>query len=141
VKCVSNLRQIGLAMLMYSNAERNGGLPRTYYDPNTADKPNFFTGYDSADSFGKKSTVKPNDVTAAFFLTLKTQDITPEVFVCPTSHDKRGFVGTAKGVQDVSNFPEGNHLSYSMTNPYASPDAIAAGFKWNNTLSSDFAVV
>ena len=32
VKCASNLRQIGLAMLMYANQERNGGLPRTYFN-------------------------------------------------------------------------------------------------------------
>ena len=31
VKCASNLKQMGLAMQMYSNAEKNGGFPRTFY--------------------------------------------------------------------------------------------------------------
>ncbi|MEM6560527.1 MAG: prepilin-type N-terminal cleavage/methylation domain-containing protein, partial [Planctomycetota bacterium] len=32
VKCASNLRQIGLAMILYANDERNGAFPRTVYD-------------------------------------------------------------------------------------------------------------
>jgi len=32
VKCASNLRQIGLAIQMYSN-ENKGNFPRTYFDP------------------------------------------------------------------------------------------------------------
>ena len=37
VKCASNLKQIGLAMIMYANNEvRNGQqFPRTYWDPGT----------------------------------------------------------------------------------------------------------
>src|SRR5216683_366331 len=35
VKCASNLRQIGQAILLYAN-ENKGAYPRTYYNSNTA---------------------------------------------------------------------------------------------------------
>src|SRR5947208_12186904 len=33
IKCASNLKQIGLALNMYSNNERNGSFPRTLFSP------------------------------------------------------------------------------------------------------------
>src|SRR4051812_21995720 len=42
VRCVSNLRQIGQAILLYAN-ENRGVYPRALYDPLTADKPVAYT--------------------------------------------------------------------------------------------------
>jgi hypothetical protein len=53
VKCAGNLRQIGLGMIMYANAERNGGLPRTYFDRDSSSLLSDTTGYNVKDSFSK----------------------------------------------------------------------------------------
>jgi prepilin-type N-terminal cleavage/methylation domain-containing protein/prepilin-type processing-associated H-X9-DG protein len=156
VKCASNLKQIGLAMIMYSNNERNGGFPRTYFqtaancdDSNTG----FGTGGTPLNSFGSVS-VSTDNVGMSFFLVLKTQDLTPDVFICPSSNGTRGF--STSSVQDSNNFggwgpssatnpAPGNGYSipdctYSYQNPFPSTTALSAGFKWNNTLASDFAM-
>src|SRR5436309_1292766 len=72
--CGSNLRQIGEALTAYANA--NGGqLPRTVYNASTP-TPTAFTGAKARDPFAGGGP-QPNDVTAAFFLLLRTQDISP----------------------------------------------------------------
>src|SRR5207245_26521 len=84
VKCASNLKQIGLALNMYSNNERNGGFPRTTY---TANQNLILDSSGYADSTGPfDTTVGLNNVGASFFYLLRTQDLTPEVFICPSSN-------------------------------------------------------
>jgi Tfp pilus assembly protein PilE len=82
VECGSNLRQIGQAMLLYAN-DNNGQFPRTTHDP-TAPTPRAYTGAMAPNPFSADGP-KPNDVTAALFLRLSTQDITTAVFVCPST--------------------------------------------------------
>jgi hypothetical protein len=89
VKCASNLRQIGQAILLYSN-ENRGAYPRTYTTipaGNGAVVPTWGTGATPsnglADPFKSDSQCANNDVSAALFLLLRTQDITSEVFTCP----------------------------------------------------------
>jgi prepilin-type N-terminal cleavage/methylation domain-containing protein/prepilin-type processing-associated H-X9-DG protein len=155
VKCASNLRQLGQAMQMYSNTQRNGAFPRTYFATSSTNP-----GIDGSDfGFGTvtasnsfSTSVNPNSVGASFFLILKTQDLTPDVFTCPSSNATRGFQNTS--IQNSSNFggwgptsaanatssetiPD---VSYSYCNPFPSATALSAGFKFNNTLSSDFAL-
>src|SRR5829696_4573159 len=77
--CASNLKQIGLAILLYSN-ENRGHFPRAFYARGENVIPTWGSGATSADPF---TGPQPNDVTAAMFLLLRTQDITPEVFTCP----------------------------------------------------------
>jgi len=146
VKCASNLRQIGQGLQMYAN-ENKGNFPRTYFKVGaglTLDN----TGYKDPNSFDPKGTgagaVKDNNVPASFFLLLKTQDLTSEVFICPSSQGERDTFEN-KTSQDRSNFTGQNgnvtpNLTYSYIAPFPSQAAMDAGFKLNYTLTSDFAI-
>jgi prepilin-type N-terminal cleavage/methylation domain-containing protein/prepilin-type processing-associated H-X9-DG protein len=144
VKCASNLRQIGLAIQMYAN-DNKGFFPRTYFDPATTAVTADSTGYSSTTPF---AAATKNNVGMSFFLVLKTQDLTSEVFNCPSSSAERATfsvaVGGATGAQAVSNFIDTNPLSqvlsYSYIVPFPTANARTAGFKLNFTLSSDFAI-
>jgi prepilin-type N-terminal cleavage/methylation domain-containing protein/prepilin-type processing-associated H-X9-DG protein len=156
VKCASNLKQIGLAMIMYSNNERNGGFPRTFFATQAnCDLSNtgFVQGTVPLNSFGSATTNATDNVGQSFFLVLKTQDLTPDVFICPSSGGNRGF--SSSSVQNSNNFGAWGPASgkpasitnysipdctYSYANPFPISSALAAGFKWTNTLSSDFAM-
>src|SRR5581483_6836085 len=86
--------------------------------------------------------VKPNNVTASFFLILKTQEITPDVFICPSTQNTRGFgPGSTVGVQDASNWQDvNNNLSYSYNCPFPTQAAVQGGWKFNGTVGSDYPV-
>jgi len=145
VKCASNLRQIGQGIQMYAN-ENKGNFPRTYFDNATqpaiiawqaagANQPKSFP-----DTPTGTSPVGNNNVTASLFLLLKTQDLTSEIFICPSSQGERDTY-KGKSVQDVSNFTElPTNLTYSYVVPFPTQAARDAGFKLNYTLTSDFAI-
>jgi prepilin-type N-terminal cleavage/methylation domain-containing protein/prepilin-type processing-associated H-X9-DG protein len=145
VKCASNLRQIGLAVQMYAN-DNKGNFPRTRFDTASATVVAGTQNAVSADPFAKGIA---NCVTSSFFLVLKTQDLTSEVFVCPSSSAERAtfnFNGSnnMSGAQNVWNFTNSGDpssvISYSYIVPFPSSNARNAGFKLNFTLSSDFAI-
>ncbi len=138
VKCGSNLRQVGQAILLYAN-ENKGNYPRTGFTPGEAWTQ--YTGVECKNPFGKDGVPKANDVTAAMFLLVRTQDITTEVFVCPsTDLEKFKFVKEGNTAQDCANFASEANLSYSMANPYPDMKAIANGYKVNQTVGAEFAV-
>jgi prepilin-type N-terminal cleavage/methylation domain-containing protein/prepilin-type processing-associated H-X9-DG protein len=149
VKCGSNLRQIGQAILMYSN-ENKGSYPRTRYVPGTSPGPGQqpTASYDGtaggapADPFVAPPVLTDNDVAKAIFLLIRTQDITSEVFTCPSSNADRDTYGTAAGASALNkvSFSKKENLSYSFSNPYPGPDPVNAGYKWNSTLGAEFAV-
>ena len=139
IKCASNLRQIGQALLLYSNDNR-GPYPRTKYDMDKADHPTFFTGIDNKDPFAKECP-QVNDVSAALFLLLRTEDITSQVFLCPSSDalaDK--FGGGRHTALDQSNFSSPDNLSYSYADPYPARGAAGKGYKLVQGLDPNFAV-
>jgi prepilin-type processing-associated H-X9-DG protein len=136
VRCASNLRQIGQGIQMYAN-ENKGNFPRTLYD-GVGGPPTEYTASAAPDPFAPGGP-GPNDVTAALFLLLRTQELTSEVFVCPYSPAERWTFG-GKDVQQVSNWPGGQFLSYSYINPYPTPAAVKDGLKLDFTLTSDFAI-
>ena len=112
VKCASNLRQIGQAILLYSN-DNKGAYPRTV--ANTARRHRrhgrtWGTGAttDGSDPFlARRTAPNDNDVTAALFLLLRTQDITSEVFTCPSSNaEKDTFGGGTNAPLNRSNFTD-----------------------------------
>jgi hypothetical protein len=131
--CARNLHDIGQAMLRYVNVNRNS-FPRTIYH---ADAPlTQYTGSAVNDPFGSGGP-DANDVTAAMFLLIRTQGLNPEQFVCPaTSLSPWDFGG--KSAAAVSNFPDGEHLSYSIANPYPTTKSDAAEYRWTIMLGSEF---
>jgi prepilin-type processing-associated H-X9-DG protein len=159
-RCASNLRMIGQAFLLYAN-ENKGAFPRTLYKPGEAKKPTWGTPYEKNKDLEASTTADPfcaeddaeamkyrpaaNDVTAALYLLLRTEDLTSEVFTCPSSNqEKFDFGGGANNALNWTNWP-GNkglreHLSYSYQNPYPTKAAAAKGFKLNFTAPRTFAV-
>jgi hypothetical protein len=137
--CASNLKHIGLAILLYSNGNR-GAYPCTRADAD----PTWWTAYShpfAPEPFADDGPVA-NDVTAALFLLLRTQDITPDVFVCPftTRITAWDYGGASRTARNCSNFPSGRHLGYSYVNPYANEAAKKAGYRLNNSISAEVAV-
>jgi type II secretory pathway pseudopilin PulG len=130
VKCSNNMRQLGLAMIMYGN-ENNDAFPRARWDAENP-FPTAFTADTAPNPFAEDGP-GPNDVTAALFLLLRTMDITSEVFICPSGSALR-WQGNPK---TASNFPDELSLSYSIHNPYYDNSAIDAGAKWDTEMDSD----
>jgi prepilin-type processing-associated H-X9-DG protein len=143
VKCASNLRQIGQAILLYAN-ENKGAYPRTTYVGGEVVHPVWGTGAPATQPFAANGP-QPNDVTAAIFLLLRTQEIGAEVFTCPSTYtEKWDFGGGSNTALNWSNW-EGRagvklHLSYSYANPYPDDAAVKKGYKLTTALTAEFAV-
>jgi prepilin-type processing-associated H-X9-DG protein len=138
VKCSSNLRQIGQAILLYSN-DNHGAYPRTRASVGPDRVPVWGTKPAATQPF-KEDGPDENDVTAALFMLLRTQDITSEAFCCPQSNAEKDLYDGAQP-DHRSNFTDvKKNLSYSFQNAYPSQSAIAKGFKFDNTLGAEFAV-
>ena len=159
VKCASNLRQIGQAIAMYSNDEtRNGNaFPRTYFNPNQGSVngvhgPDGSIGnWNSPNSFGPPgqpttNTVSANNCLASIFLILKSEDLTPAVFVCPSSNCTPGpfpsinGLAAGPGSYDCWPNPQLNYLSYSVECQFPTATALAGGWKWNAAIAPDYAI-
>jgi prepilin-type N-terminal cleavage/methylation domain-containing protein/prepilin-type processing-associated H-X9-DG protein len=142
VKCASNLKQIGSALLLYSNENRNA-YPRGYATTgDLVDLRN--TGSNDGNFFTNTGTppTGTNNVPASLFLLLRTQDISAEVFTCPSSNaEKDNFGGGTNTALNRSNFTDiGKNLSYSYAHAYPTATAISSGYKLNNSLSPEFAI-
>jgi len=149
VKCGSNLKQIGQALLLYSNENRNA-FPRTYFDTAAAANPIVTNaGSTASDPFSgaAPTPVLANNVPAALFLLLRTQEISAEVFTCPSgSAEKDNFGGGTNTALNRSNFTGSGtsvkqNLAYSWANPYPDSGALAKGYKLINSMSPEFALM
>jgi prepilin-type N-terminal cleavage/methylation domain-containing protein/prepilin-type processing-associated H-X9-DG protein len=165
VKCASNLRQIGQAILLYSN-DSKGPYPRTLYvGTATENLGNIGVGgfqYSNGiltvtggltDPFSTTTSsataANPsaggsfiNSVPSALFLLLRTEDITSAVFVCPSSNataDTYGG-GTNTALNQINFTNIQNNLSYSYAMPYPDTYALGSGYKMVQGLEPTFAV-
>jgi prepilin-type N-terminal cleavage/methylation domain-containing protein/prepilin-type processing-associated H-X9-DG protein len=157
VKCASNLRQIGQAILLYTN-DSKGPYPRTLYSGGLQDKMvaniTQVIGYSAAlpangvtDPFSGNATMAANtafvnNVPEALYLLLRTEDITAAVFVCPSSNavtDTFGG-GTNTALNQVNFTNVSNNLSYSYANPYPDQYAQGSGYRMVQGLEPTFAV-
>jgi len=166
VKCASNLRQIGQAILLYSN-DSKGPYPRTAYlgttnenlanigvqGAGTSGDATVVTG-GLTDPFANASTDSTkgsalatgggfvNSVPQALYLLLRTEDITSSVFVCPssnaTSDTYGGGTNTALNQTNFTNIQ--TNLSYSYAMPYPDTYALGSGYKMVQGLEPTFAV-
>jgi prepilin-type N-terminal cleavage/methylation domain-containing protein/prepilin-type processing-associated H-X9-DG protein len=143
VKCSSNLRQIGQALLLYAN-ENKGAYPRTL--ASATGGTTWGTGTTDADPFNPGvpagTDVQLDDITAAVFLLIRTQDIGSEVFTCPSSNaEKDLYGGGTNGPLQRSNFSTiTKNLSYSYAHPYPNSTATGGGYKLNSSIGPDFAI-
>jgi len=144
VKCASNMRQIGQAILLYAN-DNKGAYPRTIGSLTAGVGPTWGTGATSSDPFVSGTAVSTNDVTAALFLLLRAGDITSEVFTCPSSNaQKWDYGGGTNTAQNWANWNGSTglltNMSYSYEDPYPSSNAVSNGFKLNTSISAEYAV-
>jgi len=155
VKCASNLRQIGQAILLYSN-DSKGPYPRGIYrgDGQMNGTDIAVSGFAassavagltdpfSGGAISAPTAVWTNNVPEALFLLLRTEDITAAVFTCPSSNATADVFGggtnTALNQIDFTNIQ--NNLSYSYANPYPDTYALGSGFKMVQGLEPTFAV-
>jgi prepilin-type N-terminal cleavage/methylation domain-containing protein/prepilin-type processing-associated H-X9-DG protein len=155
VKCASNLRQIGQAILLYTN-DNKGPYPRTLYaGASVMNLSNIYvSGFlalgatstsgltDPFSGAATASTAWTNNVPEALFLLLRTEDITSAVMTCPSSNATADVFGggtnTALNQIDFTNIQ--NNLSYSYANPYPDTYSLGSGFKMVQGLEPTFAV-
>jgi len=144
-KCASNLSQFGKALLLYANDNR-GNFPRTGY--NTGPSPLFDAtnlGNGASDPFDSNNPFTgKNNITSVMYLLARTEGLTMGVFICPSSSAQQQTYSSG-GVANHCNFdqvPGGGalgNLSYSIENPYANGTAIVDGWRWNDTITADYA--
>jgi prepilin-type N-terminal cleavage/methylation domain-containing protein len=165
VKCASNLKQIGNAIVIYSN-QYNGLFPRTYFSGGSGITIN--TSGQGANATATDPFISPcagtggapgtdatftNNVPEALFLLLRQGGITPTVFVCPSSNalpdpltggsnSAAGTTGTTTNLSinqvDFSNVQA--NLSYSYACPYGDNVATSAGFRMIQGIDAGFVV-
>ena len=145
IKCGSNLRQIALASIMYAS-ENRGKFPRTYHKPGTGLLNDNKGGQDNAPAANPFNMANPadpvgeNNVAASLYLLLRSSDLTPEVFQCPSNSLAERIDPST--VQKYSNFPSPmrKHNSYSYAAQFPNAAAMNKGWKFDLTLSPEYAL-
>ena len=151
VKCASNLRQIGIAMLMYAQDHKD--YPRIgFVGPGEVGGggTTYFSGQLATDPFAPRSStsVQPWDVTAGVFLLVRNKYLTTGVFVCPSTAHTADQLG-GRSPQLRANFspgePVGSTCSYGFANHYPErsfPGFAGADYVYSRKrLSRDFVIV
>jgi prepilin-type N-terminal cleavage/methylation domain-containing protein len=143
VKCASNLRQIGQALLIYANDNKQN-FPRSIYTVSSAVIPNDTSaaGSDVDTDPYTDANVPNNNVPSAIFWLLRSEGLTSAVMVCPSGQAIADTFGssttTSYSATNRCNFQNiQNCLGYSMANPYPN-NGIA--YKWSTSLGATFAL-
>jgi hypothetical protein len=136
VYCAANLRWIGQAMSSYASGNA-GAYPRTRWDAKNP-MPTQYTRWQAKDPFAADGPGS-NDVTAALFLLMRAQNLSPAFFICP-SGAATPWDGAGAAVSARSNFPGESTLGYSLQNPYPSDAAVKLGFRWKSVFPTAFAL-
>ena len=145
VKCQSNLSQIGKALLLYSN-ENKGSFPRAQAN-GSGTLNTTISGSTAVDPFQLAPTSpNVNNIPQAMFLLIRTEDLTTEVFTCPSGTAEKDQMNN-QAATTRSNFSGGGsskvsaNCSYSFVNVYPTTTAIGLGYKtFITAFSSDFAI-
>jgi prepilin-type N-terminal cleavage/methylation domain-containing protein len=133
VKCASNLRQLGLAMIMYANEQRFQAFPRT----KSLNGTDIFTNNDGLNQADEDPFITTtgnywNNIPMSIWLIIRSQDLVAGVFNCPSTVDVPDNYGGGTNVAanrlSFSNL--GRNLSYSMQNPFGGP-------RWTSSVSAD----
>jgi prepilin-type N-terminal cleavage/methylation domain-containing protein/prepilin-type processing-associated H-X9-DG protein len=137
VKCANNLHQIGYAITMYANAN-SGAYPRTTY---VADAPiTQGTSPDAGDPF-LTSGPAANDVTAAVFLLIRTQQMPAVLFNCPYNDVIQYVPDPQMNLIVRSNFSDfRKNLGYSFANPYPTTTLARTGYQLTSHLNPAFVI-
>ena len=150
-KCPNNLRQIGLALIMYMDANK-GAYPSTGFNYTAVTTLTLSeTGRQFADGSLLVAGIPQagwNNVPASWFLLAKTQDMSMEVFACPTSAESKdplqGDPTTPNNIGDITqhaNFTSiQNNLSFGFAPPQTNEAGLANGYHLTKALSADFAI-
>lgn len=140
LKCANNLRQLGTAMTVYSSTAKNSEYPRTKFEEKSRNLLLGNEGYGVPDSFGKSGYVGENNVPASLFLLFKNQQLSPALFICPSSEGVPGFVNADPNTSsNWERIPE--NLSYSLAAPFPSLAATSDGFIWSYQLGPEFVLM
>lgn len=135
IQCASNLRRLGMAANAYAQGQRSLTFPRTYYNVDSTTV-TVYSGAKGDASFavqrGQPSPVGDNNVTASLYLLAKSENLAPQVFLCPSSDATAwDFVVRGTAIDDYCDFPSRKYLSYSYACPFPSKNAVLAGFRFS----------
>jgi prepilin-type N-terminal cleavage/methylation domain-containing protein/prepilin-type processing-associated H-X9-DG protein len=131
VKCASNLSQMGRGFQMYLN-DNKGVYPRTL--ASTSGTVTYYAGGSASGNPFSGGAV--NNVTAALYMLCRTQEMAPEVFICPSMNDDKDPKNPPVNFMD---FNSGKNLSYGYANPYPDGSATLSGYRLAS-MSAGFAV-
>lgn len=138
VLCHNNLRAIGQAILLYSNDQRGGAFPRVRASAGPDRVPTWGTNPAVTQPFADDGPAE-NDVTAALFLLIRTQDVTSSVFICPSTNQVPDDYAGMTPIQR-SNFTNlRRNLSYSYQNPYPDDPSLGRGWRLQSTPNAEMA--
>src|SRR5947209_4668948 len=128
IKCMANLRELGIAMMYYAGNEHDHGFPRAHFR-NDQHLQLDNAGYLIPDTFGNSGYVGENNVPASIFLLFKVQKVNPRLLVCPSTGATPGFLyadrNTSSNWEDIP-----RDMTYSMATPYPTAAAEKDGFIW-----------